>query len=414
MRFVPRALACVMLPCLLGAVSLEAGEPRASEVLTHRVAFVTSTSLTGDLRGLDGADTLCRERAVAAGLSNWSNFRAWLSDDQTDAFCHVQGYSGKRSSNCGLAALPVEAGPWIRTDGSAYAGRIDAMTGPTGMVLNPPSLDEYGRWIDRDERIWANSDDAGVLSTLYRKGCDNWSSADASLSAYSGLVSGTTAGWVREAATCDSSMHLLCLEAGEALPLPPHRSGGALAFVTSTTSGGAIGGLAGADADCQSLASAAGLPAPASFIALLSTTAVDAIDRLTIDGPWIRVDGVMIADSKAQLFESRYSLASALNVDESGGYLSDQDVWTGSDASGLGLSGCPLCPPPSLCSDWEWGGIGLGRVGRANQANKGWISDTDTECWLQARLYCFSNLASVIFVDHFESADPAAWSLSTQ
>jgi hypothetical protein len=43
-----------------------------------RTVFATSTSYTGDLGGLTGADEKCNERAQAAGLSGY--YRAWLSD----------------------------------------------------------------------------------------------------------------------------------------------------------------------------------------------------------------------------------------------------------------------------------------------------------------------------------------------
>jgi hypothetical protein len=45
--------------------------------------FVTSTTQTGNLGGLSGADQICNDRAVAAGLTG--NYLAWLSTSSMDA-----------------------------------------------------------------------------------------------------------------------------------------------------------------------------------------------------------------------------------------------------------------------------------------------------------------------------------------
>ncbi len=68
-------------------------------------------------------------------------------------------------------------------------------------------------------------------------------------------------------------------------------------FITVTGSGNGadLGGLAGADAICQSQADAAGLDG--TFHAYLSTqgpNAVDARDRIG-EGPWFNVDGYRVA-----------------------------------------------------------------------------------------------------------------------
>ena len=76
-------------------------------------------------------------------------------------------------------------------------------------------------------------------------------------------------------------------------------------FVTSTTHSGDLGGLAGADAECQNLAAAVGAGGR-TWRAYLSTTgtqtepAVNARDRIG-DGPWHNANGVMIAASLADL-----------------------------------------------------------------------------------------------------------------
>ena len=71
-------------------------------------------------------------------------------------------------------------------------------------------------------------------------------------------------------------------------------------FVTSSNSkGGNLGGLAGADQVCQSLAKTAGAGAK-TWRAYLSTSTVDAKSRIG-NGPWYNFKGELIAQSLADL-----------------------------------------------------------------------------------------------------------------
>jgi hypothetical protein len=88
-------------------------------------------------------------------------------------------------------------------------------------------------------------------------------------------------------------------------------------FVTSENpgNGGNLGGLAGADAHCESLAAAAGL-GDKTWRAYLSTSAVDARDRIG-DGPWYNVDGVLIAENVDAL-HSANNITNETAIDENG------------------------------------------------------------------------------------------------
>src|SRR5215475_15549715 len=71
-------------------------------------------------------------------------------------------------------------------------------------------------------------------------------------------------------------------------------------FVTSANpKGGNLGGLAGADAVCQSLARAAGAGGK-TWRAYLSTSTVDAKTRIG-NGPWYNFKGQLIASNVADL-----------------------------------------------------------------------------------------------------------------
>lgn len=72
-----------------------------------QLAFVTQAEGTGDLSswadadgntGVAAGDAICNAEAAAAGLPG--TYVAYLSDDTTDAFCHVSGRTGKRAAGC--------------------------------------------------------------------------------------------------------------------------------------------------------------------------------------------------------------------------------------------------------------------------------------------------------------------------
>ncbi|MFX4446998.1 hypothetical protein ABTA86_19620, partial [Acinetobacter baumannii] len=73
-------------------------------------------------------------------------------------------------------------------------------------------------------------------------------------------------------------------------------------FITSTPigNGGNLGGLAGADNQCQTLAQAAGAGAPKVWRAYLSTQAADGKPAITArdrigKGPWTNAKGEVVA-----------------------------------------------------------------------------------------------------------------------
>src|SRR5439155_15539019 len=86
-------------------------------------------------------------------------------------------------------------------------------------------------------------------------------------------------------------------------------------FLTSNGigNGGNLGGLAGADNHCQTLAQAAGFGAPKTWRAYLSTQAADgkpaenAKDRIG-KGPWKNVKGVVVAKDVADLHSAGNNL----------------------------------------------------------------------------------------------------------
>jgi len=137
---------------------------------------------------------------------------------------------------------------------------------------------------------------------------------------------------------------------GDAPGIPP---GGKRVFVTSLrysadlrSAGGQATGLASADAICQTLADASSLGG--TFRAWISTTQVDAIDRVTGPGPWYRMDGAVVFANRAALGTTPLA---AISIDEKGGHPDPYyESWTG---TALGGHRAPLGARQSVtCYDW--------------------------------------------------------------
>jgi len=148
-------------------------------------------------------------------------------------------------------------------------------------------------------------------------------------------------------------------------------------FITSAGPGkGAdLGGLAGADSHCQSLAQAAGA-GNKTWRAYLSTNgrgganAVNARDRIG-NGPWQNAKGVVIATSVADLHSDNNKIEKANALDEKGQPIKVRgdtpnmhDILTGSDKDGRAF-------PPNMdltCQNWTSSSSGVAMLGHADRA----------------------------------------------
>jgi hypothetical protein len=90
-------------------------------------------------------------------------------------------------------------------------------------------------------------------------------------------------------------------------------------FITSagTGNGANLGGLEGADAHCLKLAEAAGVTGPKTWRAYLSTSEVNAKDRIGA-GPWFNAKGEKIADDVASLHSDANNITKQTALDEKG------------------------------------------------------------------------------------------------
>jgi hypothetical protein len=151
-------------------------------------------------------------------------------------------------------------------------------------------------------------------------------------------------------------------------PLPPMSF-----FVTSVGKGdGAnLGGLVGADAHCQALATAVGRGG-VTWRAYLSTAAqgpnaiVHARDRIG-RGPWFNARGVLIASNIDDLHQDRNNIRKPTALSEKGEEVkgvgdtpNQHDVLTGSDSTGRLVPGNAAL---TTCNNWTSNSTGNAMVG---------------------------------------------------
>jgi hypothetical protein len=123
-------------------------------------------------------------------------------------------------------------------------------------------------------------------------------------------------------------------------------------FVTSAGpgDGGNLGGLAGADAQCQKLAAAAGA-GDRTWRAYLSAGSTNARDRIG-SGPWYNAKGELIASSVDELHSDANKISKQTGLTETGALVNGRgdtpnthDILTGSNADGTLAAGM-------TCEDW--------------------------------------------------------------
>lgn len=373
------------------------GGNNGDDGLAQRLVFYTSITGRGDLSswadvsgsgltGLEAADGICQARAEAAGLSG--TFVAWLSDDSSDAYCRANGLNGKKDDNCGETELPTGAGPWFRTDGKPFSGSINELV-DSSMIYCPVRADEFGSVHDASYLYWTGTRENG---TLVGDNCSNWSDSTSPETINLGNTTATVHRFTEGShMSCINSARLLCLEIGTGNSVPAPDDTGKVVFVTSARGTGNLGSWPQADGEtgvlagdniCQELASTAGLANPLSFRAWLSDSSVDAADRITSDGPWVRLDGVQVAASKSALVNSFLNTSIALTEE---GQYEWFGVWTGTLEGGTKSAWA--------CSDWTIGTIDIeGESGDTAYSNDySWTSIYHKGCGSDYALYCFED-----------------------
>lgn len=180
-----------------------------------------------------------------------------------------------------------------------------------------------------------------------------------------------------------------CGQVCEGYPLCGEGGCARYAFITSTNVEANMGGLAGADAICQAHADAAGLGG--TYMAWLSDAVDSPATRFTREGgPWVRVDGALIANSWDDLVDGE--LIFSLDVTEVGENPPDstsqcgpQAVWTNTGPDGHGISS------GSSCDNWTDTSSTSSAWGNHGSPNNWaiWCSGGTIACQTASPLYCF-------------------------
>ncbi len=166
---------------------------------------------------------------------------------------------------------------------------------------------------------------------------------------------------------------------------PPASQGSATLFITSQVYAANFGGLARADALCQTAATSAALPRASEYKAVLSDAQTNAKDRFEFAGPIRLVDRTLVAQNEADLWDG--SIAAPINITERG-FSAVGIVWTGTEANGeRDTNGS------TLCNNWTGtqGGVEAGRYDRTNGqwiSLYGYSSQSTHSCNATSSLYC--------------------------
>jgi hypothetical protein len=156
-------------------------------------------------------------------------------------------------------------------------------------------------------------------------------------------------------------------------------------FITSASKGDGAnyGGVAGADAYCQQLATAAGRGTPVTWHAYLSTQgagAINARDRIG-NGPWFNSRGQRIGQSVAELhgdtidqarmgnaLGKQFSLTEKQGIVNGVGDMPNQhDILTGSQPDGRAYTDSM----DHTCNNWTSNNMGTAQLGHADKQGGG-------------------------------------------
>ncbi len=183
--------ACAIEQCVLGFEDTNGVYTDGCEDDNQRTVFVTSTTYTGNIGGLAGADTECDNRALAGGLVG--TYKAWLSTSLTD-------------NPANLFEKSTE--PYLRTDGVLIANDWTDLT--DGSLQNPIDRDESGQQVAAF--AWTGTKKDGTPDPDLD--CGDWGSSSSTLTGRVGSTFGTMHDWTDAGSPrdCDNSHRLYCFE----------------------------------------------------------------------------------------------------------------------------------------------------------------------------------------------------------
>jgi hypothetical protein len=162
--------------------------------LTERIVFVSSTTHTGDLGGIEGADNICTNLAEAAGLYRGYKFKAWLSD----------------STHSPAADFVRSVVKYVNTMGYQVADDYEDLTDYT--LDNPIRYDENGHEPPEQLLVWTGTEANGELVDI-EESCSGWTSDNYEDYGWYGEHGVTVEEWTKHRKTrCRNLGYIYCFE----------------------------------------------------------------------------------------------------------------------------------------------------------------------------------------------------------
>lgn len=176
-----------------------------------------------------------------------------------------------------------------------------------------------------------------------------------------------------------------CLDGytGPQCEVPPPPASKTVFVTNARFRGRELGGLAGADALCQTAATAAKLGGV--YKAWLSDSASSPATRFTQHtGTYVLVDKTIVANSWTDLVDG--TLVAGIDVNELGAKApANSRAWTGTSETGAAIAAAAA----NVCQDWTGASPVGAVVGSVGDVGATWSSDGTVRCVNQHRLYCF-------------------------
>ena len=154
----------------------------------HKRVFITSTTFSGAIGGLDAADMYCQSTATAGGLTG--TFHAWISDASSNALDRT-----------------ADVGPWYSTsDALVFASKADLRDAPQSELL-----DEVGGYPQSLAGAWTGTDTQGAATS---ENCEGWTNATAGASATTGTGFSNDLPWGggNTSLPCNAQAPLICFQ----------------------------------------------------------------------------------------------------------------------------------------------------------------------------------------------------------
>lgn len=165
--------------------------------LTHHTAFVTSSTVNGNMGGLAGADSFCASQAASGSVTSslGGTWRAILSDNSNSA-----------SSRLNLSNIPIK-----NTNGDTVVSLSSELWG--GSLLNTIRYNQNGGVLHTT--IYSGTTSTGAIDTAT---CNGWTSSSSFDVGDQGSSSGGGATWIDETfniGDCSDPLSIYCINAND-------------------------------------------------------------------------------------------------------------------------------------------------------------------------------------------------------